>query len=166
MAQPALAVTLSLLTLLLASCGSYDFKVNDRVVFSPKPLFTDYEITDEALSNCVKQAIADNQVSSPAQLSVLNCSHAGVVSLAGLEIFTGLSQLKLSANQIVDLTPLATLSSLEDLYLDQNQVVDSTPLFELLSLRSVDLTGNPGLRCPSAASLLRVEDIRLPKHCG
>ncbi|MEP1472762.1 MAG: hypothetical protein ABJK20_08480 [Halieaceae bacterium] len=166
MYQFALAVTLSLLTLLLTSCGSYDFTVNDRVVFSPKPLFTDYEITDEALSDCVKQAIVDNQVSSPAQLTVLNCSHAGVVSLAGLEIFTGISQLKLSANQIVELTPLTPLSSLEDLYLDQNQIIDATPLFELLSLRSIDLTGNPALRCPSSASLLRVEDSRLPKHCG
>jgi Leucine-rich repeat (LRR) protein len=166
MAQYALAVTLSLLTLFLTSCGSYDLTVNDRVVFSPKPLFTDYEITDEPLSDCVQQAIVDNQVSSPAQLSVLNCSHAGVVSLAGLQTFTGLSQLKLSANQIVDLTPLTPLSSLEDLYLDQNQIVDATPLFELLSLRSVDLTGNPGLRCPGATSMLRVEDIRLPKHCG
>jgi Leucine-rich repeat (LRR) protein len=58
------------------------------------------------------------------------------------------------------------LSSLEDLYLDKNQVVDPAPLFELPSLRILDLTGNPGLRCPSANALLRVEETRLPKHCG
>ena len=160
------AVIMSLLLSLLTACGSYDFTVNERVVFSPKPLFTDYEIADEALGDCVKQAIIDNQVTSPAQLSVLSCSHAGVVSLAGLGTFTGLSQLKLSSNQIVDLAHLMPLSSLEDLYLDKNQVVDPAPLFELPALRILDLTGNPGLRCPSANALLRVEETRLPKHCG
>ena len=159
-------IRIGLLTMLLSACNSYDFTVNDRVVFSPKPLFTDYEIADGALSDCVEQAIADAHVTSAAQLAVLNCSHAGVVSLVGLGTFTGLSQLKLSANQIADLSHLQPLSSLEELYLDNNQVVDPSPLFELLSLRVLDLTGNSGLRCPSRNALLRVEETRLPRHCG
>ncbi len=162
----SLFTRIGLMAVLLSACNSYDFTVNDRVVFSPKPLFTDYEVADGALSDCVEQAIADAHVSAAAQLSVLNCSHAGVSSLAGLGTFTGIIQLKLSANNIADLSHLEPLSSLENLYLDNNQVVDPTPLFELLSLRVLDLTGNKGLRCPTKNALLRVEETRLPKHCG
>jgi hypothetical protein len=151
--------------LLLTGCGSYDFKVNERVVFTPKPLFTDYEIADTALNDCIKQAIVDNKISSAAQLSVLNCSHAGIGSLAGIETFTGLSQLKLSSNQFADLSHLVPLSSLEDLYLDNNEIVNATPLYDLMSLRQVDLSGNSSLLCPTSNALLRVEEVRLPRHC-
>ena len=155
-------LTLSLLT----GCGSYDLKVNERVVFTPKPLFTDYEIADTALNDCVEQAIVDNKITSAPQLLVLNCSHAGIRSLAGIETFTGLNQLKLSSNQFADLSHIAPLSSLEDLYLDNNQIVNPTPLYDLLSLRMVDLNGNSSLRCPTSNALLRVEEVRLPRHCG
>ena len=151
--------------LLLTGCGSYDFKVNERVFFTPKTLFTDYEIADTALNDCIKQAIVDNKVSRAAQLSVLNCSHAGIRSLAGIETFTGLSQLKLSSNQFADLSHLVPLSLLEDLYLDNNEIVSPAPLYDLMSLRQVDLSGNSSLLCPTSNALLRVEEVRLPRHC-
>ncbi len=155
-----------LIVLLIAGCGSYDFTVNERVVFSPKPLFTDYEITDPALGECIKQAIVDNTVTSAAQLSVLNCSHAGIQSLAGIGSFTGLTQLKLSSNEFSDLTHLTPLSSLEDVYLDNNKIENAAPLYDLLSLRLVDLRGNATLRCPASGALLRAEEVRLPRHCA
>ncbi|MFT6957642.1 MAG: Leucine-rich repeat (LRR) protein [Halieaceae bacterium] len=155
-----------LILLLLTGCGAYDFTVNERVVFTPKPLFTDYEIADTALNDCIKQAIVDKKITSAAQLSVLNCSHAGISSLAGIETFTGLSQLKLSSNQFADLSHLAPLSSLEDVYLDNNEIINPTPLFDLMLLRQVDLGGNSSLRCPTSSALLRVEQVRLPRHCG
>lgn len=150
---------------LLAGCGSYDFTVNDKVVFSPRPLFSDYEIIDAALDACVRQAIADGQVTSAAQLDSLNCSDAGIRDLSGLGVFTGLSRLKLSRNEIRNLMELRTMSSLEELYLDSNRVVDPVPLYDLLSLRMVNLSGNASLQCPSSTALLRARELTLPAHC-
>ena len=150
---------------LLAGCGSYDFTVNDKVVFSPKPLFTDYDIADAALDACIKQAIVDGQVTSAAQLASLNCSDAGIRDLSGLGVFTGLTRLKLSRNEIRNLMELRSLSSLEELYLDGNRVVDPVPLYELLSLRLVDLAENPSLQCPSSTAMLRARELTLPAHC-
>ena len=43
----------------LAGCESYDVTVNERLVYTPTPLFRDYTIEDAALSDCVEQAILD-----------------------------------------------------------------------------------------------------------
>ena len=151
--------------LLLSACGSYDITVNERLVYSPAPLFSDFEVADPALQQCLEQAVIDGKVTSAAQLVVLNCSHAGVADLAGLEIFTGISRLKLSSNNIRNISPLASLTILELLQLDDNRVVDSTPLLELPVLLELDLAGNPELLCPSQNSLLALHDLTLPGHC-
>lgn len=149
----------------MAGCGNYDFKVNEKVVYTPQPLFSDFAISDPALRACVEQAIIDQKVVEANQLLILNCSNAGISALDGLEIFTGLRQLKLSANAIRNLMALATMSSLESLYLDDNEVVDPVPLYELLSLRNLDLSGNAQLQCPAGNALFQVEDVTLPEHC-
>ena len=149
----------------LVACSDLDFKVNDRVVYSPRPLLTDFEIADAALRACIEQAINDQRVTLANELQVLNCSHADITSLDGLELFTGIRQLKLSSNQIRNLAPLVPLSSLETLYLDDNQVVDPVPLYDLLSLNSLDLSGNAKLQCPAQAALFRLETLKLPEHC-
>lgn len=150
---------------LLAACENYDLKVNERVVYSPQPLFTDFEVADEALRECLEQAIADGIVTAASRLITLNCSHAGVSDLSGLATFTGLTNLKLSSNSVRNLVELESLTSLVDLYLDNNQVVDAVPLYQLPALQVLDLSGNPNLQCPSAAAFLRLESIKLPKHC-
>lgn len=156
---------LATLILLSLGCSDLDFKVNDRVVYSPRPLFSDFELADPALQACVEQAIADQKVTLAIELHTLNCSHAGISSLEGLERFTGLQQLKLSANDIRNLAPLGKLSSLEALYLDNNQVVDPVPLYELLSLATLDLSGNGSLQCPAGNALFRLDELILPRHC-
>lgn len=156
----------TLLLLLGSACGDLDFKVNDRVVYSPRPLLSDFELADAALQACVEQAVIDQKVTLARELRSLNCSHAGITSLQGLEIFTGLQQLKLSANEIRNLTPLVQLSSLEALYLDDNQVVDPVPLYELLSLNTLDLSGNGELQCPSGNAFFRLNELTLPEHCA
>lgn len=153
------------LLLLLTACGSYDFAVNDRVVYRPGPLFEDYEIPDKALRKCVERAISNNSVSAAAQLSRLDCSNSGVANLAGLSTFTGIQELWLSYNSIVDLTELGPLSVLQTLYIDHNQVVEVVPLYQLPALFMVDLKGNPDLLCPDSISLFRAETVILPKHC-
>ncbi len=155
---------LPLLTLLTA-CGSYDFKVNERVVYAPAPPFSDYDVPDPALRACLEQAITDNVITAASQLASLNCSHAGISDLEGLSVFTGLTRLKLSSNTIRNLGPLGKLTLLEALYLDDNKVVDPVPLYQLAALEVLDLSENPALQCPQNNGFAMVESVLLPKHC-
>lgn len=156
---------LPLLLLLLAACENYDFKVNERVVYSPAPLFSDFDAPDEALRGCLEQAIADAGVRAAGQLSSLNCSHAGIEDLSGMGSFPAVVMLKLSSNNIRNLVELGAITQLQELHLDNNRVVDPVPLYELPALRYLDLSGNPQLQCPANAAFLRVETIILPEHC-
>lgn len=157
---------LYLLAALAAGCSDFDFKVNERVVYSPKPLFSEFDISDQALRSCVEQAIADNRVTSAAQLQQLVCTSGGIEKLDGLAIFTGLSRLQLSGNRIRNLGELSALSILQVLELADNDIVDPVPLYDLPALQQLDLAGNPGLQCPSRSAFATVEKLRLPAHCA
>jgi Leucine-rich repeat (LRR) protein len=150
---------------LLAACGSYDFTVNDKVVYTPDPLFTDFNVPDKALRKCLREAINDARATSASEVSSLDCAEAGVETLAGLSTFTELEHLTLSSNNIVDISELAALTVLQVLYLDNNHIIDPVPLYQLPALQRVDLSGNPELRCPGSGSLLRVAHVTLPGHC-
>ncbi len=158
-----LPVILSLL--LLQSCSGYDFKVNDRVVYTPARPFSDYEIPDDNLRACVEQHIQDASVTEAQQLKLLNCSHAGISSVRGLSTFTGLVRLRLSHNAVVDVTPLGQLRSLAELQLDHNTVENASPLVELVNLHLLDLSGNGQLLCSSMSRLRAVETFTGPDHC-
>ena len=150
----------------LAACSDFDVKVNERRVYNTQPLFEGFDIPDEALRTCVSEAIASGRISSAAQLKELKVIGLGdIESKAGIGTFTGLESLRLSENNISDLAPLTPLSSLQELYLDRNQILDPVPLFDLLSLRVLDLARNGELRCPSSVSLLRAQEVTLPRHC-
>ena len=116
---------------LLWACQGYDFTVNDKVVYRAAPPFVDYTVADAALGECLKQAILDQAVTSAGQLTTLNCSHAGIASLQGIEVFTGLGALRLSSNTIADVQPLARLPALLELYLADNQIENAGPLLQL-----------------------------------
>ena len=162
--KPILALLAALF--LLAGCESYDFTVNDTLVYTPKPLFSDFDVPDRALYECIKQGIIDGKITSASQLTHLNCSNAGIETLHGLEIFTGLMQLKLSSNKIRNLAKISTMTVLEELYLDDNVVIDPVPLYQLRKLRLLDLGGNTTLQCPNSSTLLTIESLKLPNHCG
>ena len=151
--------------LLSVACSNYDYTFNDRVVYTPEPLFTDFDVPDNALRECIKQAINDNKVTVASQLSSIACTDAGIETLAGLATFTEIEQLTLSSNNIRDISEIEALTVLQFLYLDNNKVVDPVPLYELPALSLVDLSANPELRCPGSASLLRVATVTLPRHC-
>jgi len=159
---PAIACVL---LLALGACESYDFKVNDKVVYSPQPLFKDFDAADTALRTCLEQAIIDGAVSTADQLSSLNCSHGGIQNLDGLSTFTAMKTLRLSSNQVRNLVEVGAISTLEELYLDNNLVIDPVPLYQLQALNFVDLSGNPKLQCPSGEGFARVETVILPAHC-
>ncbi|MCB1688720.1 MAG: leucine-rich repeat domain-containing protein [Halioglobus sp.] len=150
---------------LLSACQGYDVKVNDKVVYAPKPLFHDYTVSDAGLNSCLEQAINDGVITSAQQLTTLDCSFAGISTLDGLAVFSGLIELRLSANQVRNLVELTQITSLEALYLDDNQVVDPVPLGQLPALRHLDLSGNAKLQCPRPGSLAQVTTIILPEHC-
>ncbi|MFT4825643.1 MAG: Leucine-rich repeat (LRR) protein [Halioglobus sp.] len=153
------------IVLFLAACGSYDFTINEKLVYTPKPLFSDYTATDTALQSCLEQAVAEAKATRAADLEILNCAHAGITDLEGLEVFSGISRLKLSSNALTSIAPLAALSNLEVLHLDNNQIVDLRPLLELQVLRELNLSDNSDLLCSSAAGLIAIETVTLPKHC-
>lgn len=146
-------------------CSNYDLTVNEKVVYTPRPLLADVTIADENLKHCVEQAIADQQVTRPNELTSLTCNGAGVSSVAGLDVFTGLRELALASNQISDLSPLTPLSSLQRLDLSDNQIEDAVPLYQLLSLGTLDLSGNPRLKCPGSSALFQLAELTLPVHC-
>ena len=153
--------------LLPVACADYSFTVNDRVVYTPEPVFTDLCIADPGLRNCVDQTIKDRKITKPAQLEELNCSHAGVQNLEGLQVFTGLKRLKLSSNAIADLSPLADLRGITDLQLDENRVVNLGALRGLPNLQYINLAGNLQLNCTELAVFDQIPDIGrdLPTHC-
>ena len=149
----------------LAACNSYDVTVNERRVFNTEPLFTGFEIPDEALRTCVTDTIASQRISSAAQLKELDCRDRGISDLSGIGTFTGLETLRLSNNNIRSIAALQPLSSVQELYLDHNQVIDPVPLYDLMSLRVLDINRNSDLKCPSSVSLLRAQEVSLPRHC-
>jgi hypothetical protein len=151
---------------LLTACGSYDFTVNEKRVYTQKPLFSEFDAPDPALYACLKQAIIDEKVTSAIQLTRLNCSHAGIEDLQGLATFSGLTQLKLSSNTILNLHQITGLAALEKLYLDDNVVVDPVPLYKLPLLRLLDLSGNSALQCPTHSAFSTLESVKLPDHCS
>ena len=151
--------------LLLTACESYDFKVNDTVVYTPQPLFSDFDTPDAALRTCLEQAINDATVKNAIELSTLNCSHAGIEDLDGLSSFAGIKMLRLSSNRVRNLVEIGSITALEELHLDNNQVIDPVPLYQLPALNFIDLSGNARLQCPRPGSFARVETVILPSHC-
>ncbi|MFV0476457.1 MAG: hypothetical protein ACK5ME_01330 [Parahaliea sp.] len=152
--------------LVLASCKTYDIFVNDTVLYTPRPLFTNYTMVDPALQDCVKSAIDRYKVSEATQLQILSCSDMGINTLTGLAVFTGLRQLNLSDNALSDISELSSLGALSEVDLGNNHIVDALPLAELQALDMVDLTNNQTLRCPKRQALLRVVALHLPSHCN
>lgn len=149
----------------LGACQDYDFKVNDKVVYSPA-LYRDYTTPDQGLRECLQQTIKDRGVTEPQQLDILDCSSAGIQSLEGLSVFTGLIAARFSDNEIRNLVELGAMDSIEVLYLDDNAIIDPVPLYRLRALRELELSGNAALQCPKPGSLGQVAIITLPTHCN
>ena len=148
-----------------ASKTAISLAVAAAIGTSSHSLFEDFEITDPALRDCVKKAIAANVVTAASQLASLTCTNAGITSLAGLATFTEIEELRLSGNTIGDISELSSLTVLQQLYLDHNQVIEAVPLYQLPALEFVDLSNNPELLCPASGTLLRLRSAILPAHC-
>src|SRR5690606_32158296 len=99
--------------ILLGSACGYSVSVNERVVYTPPALFTDYKIADQFLARCVEQTLLDHSIHQAKDLTRLNCSSAGIKSLAGLEVFSGLQEIHLAHNALQTVAELAQLPHLQ-----------------------------------------------------
>lgn len=154
-----------LASLLLAGCQQYDVTVNERVVYSPRPLLTEIQAEDPGLRGCLEDAIERLRIGSPAALEELDCSGAGIKSLQGIGQFAGLRHLNLSHNEIREVDELVMLEELQTLALEDNRLENPEPLYRLRQLAVLELRDNPALRCPQPERLAGLQRLSLPRHC-
>lgn len=155
------------LVLAMAGCADYEFTVNNKTVYTPLPLYSDYQIGDSALKACVSQTIEDQKITQAQSLKALSCSHAGIAELAGLEAFSELQSLHLQHNNISSTRILVQLPRLQQLDISDNGLTNGAALLSLKQLQRVDLSDNPKLDCASIDSgqLRRGLQLILPQHC-
>lgn len=154
----------------LIGCKNYSVSLNDKTVYTPAPLFTDYQIADAKLNDCVEQTIYDLHITTAADLTRLNCSNAGIKSLIGLDKFFALTELNLANNNLSDISEIANLGRLEVLLLNTNAIKQASPLLHLLHLQQLDMSGNSSVDCKDLYQLadnLREQkpDLKFPEHC-
>lgn len=155
----------------LAACKNYSVSLNDKVVYTPPSLFTQFTINDERLRTCVEQTIIDKHITKAEELKQLNCSNAGITNLAGLETFNAIEQLNLNENALTSISQLSKLTQLTVLTLQKNNLTNAEPLLHLLHLVSLDISENKNLSCRDLYQLVsnfHKGDLKvvLPEQCN
>lgn len=158
-------VTSLLVLLMLGACQQYDVSFNERVVYSPRPLLTDFTVNDPALQRCIERTVNEQKISSVGELQRLDCQGAGIQDINGLGYFSGLSHIDLSDNAISEIDELGVLLELRTLILENNRIDNASRLYSLPTLAVLNLQGNPGLQCPTPGQLQQLERLTLPRHC-
>ena len=148
-----------------AQLGQYDITVNNVTVYEPSAPFTVSGIEDPALAACLSQSLLDIDARMATDLVALNCSDAGIQSLAALEQFTQIQSMKLSSNNIRNLLIIERLTALRQLWLDDNDVVDPIPVLRMTALKELNLAGNLRLQCPDPSDVPQRLSLNLPDHC-
>ena len=148
-----------------AELGQYDITVNNVAVYEPSTPYTLSGIEDTALTVCLTQSLLDIDARMATDLVALNCSDAGIQSLAGLEQFTQIQSIRLSSNNIRNLLVLERLTALRQMWLDDNDVVDPLPVLRMTHLKELSLAGNVDLQCPDPSDVPRHLSLHLPNHC-
>ena len=160
-----LLVILMVLVTGCAELGQYDITVNDVTVYAPSAPYSVNGIEDPALAACLTQSLLDIGARAATDLVALNCSDAGIQSLAGLEQFTQIQSMKLSSNNIRNLLIIERLTALRQLWLDDNDVVDPIPVLRMTALKELNLAGNLRLQCPDPSDVPQRLSLNLPDHC-
>lgn len=156
---------LTLILLILSSCSSYQVSVNERVVYEPPALFTNYDVSDIALKACIKSVIEEQSISKAGQLKQLICPPGEIRSLLGLEVFEKLETLGLGANQIESVGVVGLISTLRSVNLADNQIDDIRPLSALTSLELLNIKGNAALNCENARKALIETNVKATLLC-
>ncbi len=100
------------------------------------------ELEDPALIDCIQEQIGSTDEDDLAGAEHLDCTDAGVESIEGLQMMTGLKTLSLFENKVWDLRPLAELTGLEELQLGSNNIGEIYPLASLTNLERLGLGSN------------------------
>jgi hypothetical protein len=162
-----LTLLLAMLAVAVAGCHGYSYTLNEREIFSPPTLFSDYQLADRALQDCVQQAIEDQSITEAGQLKDLNCSKAGISSLAGIGVFSGLVRVGLDGNALASVAPLAALKQLDLLQVRDNRLAGFEPALCGKPGRKLALAGNTAFRCEDLERLRTcgVTLVDQPAHC-
>jgi len=120
--------------LVLAGCENYQVTLNEREIYSPPVLFTDYQIADAGLRACIEQTIIDQSIDRAEQLTALLCTYSGIETLTGLGRFNQLKTINLANNKLKNIKPLMFFGQLQ----------------------RVDLSDNPNLNCADIRSLAKL----------
>lgn len=119
---------------LVAGCERYAVTLNERPIYTPKAIYSGYNIADAGLKNCVKQALTEAKITQPEELEILNCSFAGVTDLSGIELFSKLKTVNLNSNQLTDIKALLFLGELRQVNLSENPALNCTDIEALEEL--------------------------------
>lgn len=143
-----------LLSSVLAACSQpLAVSVNNRAVYDPGGRLLGDEVLDADLQGCINLALRQQNLNSPAQLTVLSCANSEIRELNNIGQLTQLRFLDLGNNLITNITSLENLRQLSGLNLAGNQINDISPLLNIPSLTSVILDRNPGIPCDQLESL-------------
>jgi Leucine-rich repeat (LRR) protein len=118
----------------LTGCERYAVTLNERPIYTPKVIYSGYNIIDPGLANCVKQALTEGKITQPEGLEILNCSFAGVTDLSGIELFSQLKTVNLNSNQLTDIKELLFLGKLRQVNLSENPSLNCTDIEALEEL--------------------------------
>lgn len=154
-------------SIFLSACKGYQLTFNETVVRSPAPLYTNFQVADRNLQVCLDQAIKDAEATAPDQLIQLNCSHAGIETLEGLQAFHNLQQINLSHNQLSDLKPLGQMGRVQLLLLSNNNLKSIPEILTLPRLERLELDNNSELYCDDVHQLQQnyKGELAMPAHC-
>lgn len=128
-------------------------------------------IADPQLEKTVREALKRQQIEKPQldaadlkQLFFLDARDLGIVSLAGLEHATNLTEIKLNGNAIADLSPLSGLLNVQSLYLSENEISDIAPLSKLVKLQYLELNGNQISSVTGLQTLVNLRSLSLDRN--
>ena len=129
-----LMMSLILSLLLVTGCDRYTVTLNQQPIYTPKVIYSGYQITDPALASCVKITLTEAKITQPEQLELLNCSFAGITDLSGIELFSQLKTVNLNSNQLTEFKALLFLGELRQVNLSENPSISCTDVRALGTL--------------------------------
>ena len=126
-----------LMIYLISGCADYAVTFNNKSIITPVALYQSKNIIDNALRNCIEHTIVHQKITDPKMLRVLDCSHAGIVELDGIQQFLYLSEVRLKNNSLAGLAPLLLLDELTLVDLNNNTNIDCNDLRQLRNRGSI-----------------------------
>ena len=126
-----------LMIYLISGCADYAVTFNNKSIITPVALYQSKKIIDNALRNCIEHTIVHQKITDPKMLRVLDCSHAGIVKLDGVQQFLYLSEVRLKNNSLAGLAPLLLLDELTLADLNNNTNIDCNDLRQLRNRGSI-----------------------------